>query len=339
MDEMKDILDAIVPEEGAAPDNKADNAGNTADEAENAGTAVNEAEKAGPKENEAENAGTAADSLPGGEPPQEDAREFKGADGDWVTAAEIDGIPYRRLGRKASRVMIVALPGCALNHIKISEMTAVAAVPSGYQIIEAVLPLDPDPAVNAAQETTDRCTKFLRDIYDKVKAEGAQSIYFLAYDLAVPFGILALKDKEIKRAYFISPTFRLPAALGEDGNDKAEGKLVYGPWRTETEILRGSRDDVVPEKELRHFMKNSRSHMQKIDMGHELTDDEQLNAFGRWLTGSRSGRYNDNGFIIAMAVGLLVGYLAGYLITKNSAVGLLAGADCGIILNIVYKKL
>jgi len=257
----------------------------------------------------------------------------------WVTHDEVSGITFRRLGKAAKRAMIVALPGKALDHTKISEMTAIAAIPSGYQIIEAVLPLEKEasaePADAAAESAApayseasiEASERYLDALFDKISREGFSNVYLLAYDTAVPVSIKALRHKAIKRAYFVSPDFKL------------NGTAAGGPWKIETEILRGSRDADVPEKEVRHFMKNSRSHMSRIDMGHQMTEDEQFAAFGRWLTGARSNRYTDNGFVMMMALGLLVGYLAGWFLFSNSVVGLILGAACGIIFYLVYKKI
>jgi len=310
---MEDILGAIVPEAGAEPAAAGDAVTLAGGESEESGADAG-----------MEAAASAEDDVP------------LTTDGEWVFADEVEGVSFRRLGKPAGRVMIVALPGRTLEHIRISEMTAIAAIPSGYQIIEAVLPSasykarsgeEKDATGGGYHGDVERDIHFLQTVFDRIKAEGIGNIYFMGYDTAVPVGILALKDREIRRAYFVSPDFRV------------NGEPVFGPWRVETEVLRGSRDNEVPDKDIRHFLKNSRSHLSKIDMGHHMTEEDQLAAFGRWLTGARSGRYVDNGFIIMMAVGLLVGYLAGYLITKNSAVGLMAGAACGIILNIIYKKI
>ena len=305
-EEMRDILEAMVPDESGAL--------------------------------------AGADRESGAYGADTDAEESRAAaDADdpdgWVTHDEVGGITFRRLGKAAKRAMIVALPGKALDHTKISEMTAIAAIPSGYQIIEAELPLEKE----AVSETSDAAAesaapvyseasieaseRYLDALFDKISREGFSNVYLLAYDTAVPVSIKALRHKEIKRAYFVSPDFKL------------NGTAVSGPWKIETEILRGSRDADVPEKEVRHFMKNSRSHMSRIDMGHRMTEDEQFAAFGRWLTGARSNRYTDNGFVMMMALGLLVGYLAGWFLFSNSVVGLILGAACGIIFYLVYKKI
>ena len=291
-DDMREIVEAMIPQEAEAA--AGDDVGSGA---EDAGNDESDAGKA------------------------EDARTNGTADGDWVTEEEIEGVKYRRLGRKANRAMIVVLPAPTAENIRISEMTALAAIPSGYQIVEAVIPEETEPGV-----------AFLRALYDRLEAEGIANIYFLGYDTAVPVGMQAFKDKPIRRAYFVSPVFYAKRDASFWHNDDVR-------WRIETEILRGSRDEVVPEKEIRHFMKNAPSHLSKIDMGHYLTTDDQLNAFGRWLTGARSGRYNDNGFIILMAAGLLIGYLAGWFLFKNSAAGLIAGFACGIALYFIYRKI
>ena len=291
-DDMREIVEAMIPQEAEAA--AGDDVGSGA---EDAGNDESDAGKA------------------------EDARTNGTADGDWVTEEEIEGVKYRRLGRKANRAMIVVLPAPTAENIRISEMTALAAIPSGYQIVEAVIPEETEPGV-----------AFLRALYDRLEAEGIANIYFLGYDTAVPVGMQAFKDKPIRRAYFVSPVFYAKRDASFWHNDDVR-------WRIETEILRGSRDADVPEKEVRHFMKNSRSHMSRIDMGHRMVEDDQFAAFGRWLTGARSNRYNDNGFIMMMAVGLFVGFLAGWLIFRNSTIGLIMGAACGLIFYQIYKKI
>ena len=336
-EEMQDIMDAMVVDETAEAAGAAETAGRAV-----AGTAAGDVEVTGRVAGDVETAGRAAAGTAAGD--VETAEAADDPDG-WVTYDEAGGITFRRLGKAAKRAMIVALPGEALEHTKLSEMTAIAAIPSGYQIIEAVLPME--KAAGAAQgteasrqarepesgaphytpESIEASERYLTTLFDKISREGFANVYLLAYDTAVPVCIRGLRHKEIKRAYFISPDFKL------------NGEPVREPWKVETEILRGSRDADVPEKEVRHFMKNSRSHMSKIDMGHRMVEDDQFAAFGRWLTGARSNRYNDNGFIMMMAVGLFVGFLAGWLIFRNSTIGLIMGAACGLIFYQIYKKI
>lgn len=227
----------------------------------------------------------------------------------------IDGMEVRYLGEPVSRVMLAVFPGKSFENTRIYEMAAFCTVPAGYRIYEVNLPINPEDMTEASVE---EARQMVRRMYDHVQALGADHIYLMAYDAAAEISLEALEGMGLDRTYLISPKFNIP------------GKKKLKRWKTQTEILYGINDAEVSAREVKHFEKNSTSHVTKITSGHHLTTDDELRAIRTWLTGSRQTNYNNNAFMIAMMFGVLAGYLFGSVVFGNLGIGILAGVVLGM---------
>lgn len=234
---------------------------------------------------------------------------------DGQTYDMIDGRQVCYLGEPVRRVIIAVFPGDTLEYTRIYEMAAFCTVPEGYRIYQVSLPFDRETVTEAQ---VDEARQIIRQVYDHVQSLKSEHIYLMAYDMASEIGMEALEGLSLDRTYLISPVFRIP------------GKRKLKRWRIQTEILYGIQDTEVTAKELRHFEKNSTSHVTKITAGHHLTTDDHLLAIKEWLTGNRQMTYNNNPFTIAMMFGVLAGYLFGSAFLNNFGIGILIGIVLGM---------
>ena len=230
----------------------------------------------------------------------------------------IAGAEIRCLGEAGSRVMLAVFPGKSYEHTRIFEMAAYCAVPYGYRVME----IDLTPAEAMTAETAESDRALIRAVYDKVKADGIANIYLLAYDAAAELSLEALEGQPLTRAYLVSPVFDVP------------GKKKRKTWKVQTEILYGRQDDVVSAGAIRHFEKNSTSHVTRIDAGHGLKSDDELRALRDWMTGPRRTAYSSQAFLLILLVCAFIGFFFGLFVLNNGGVGTVLGIFLGVL---VYK--
>lgn len=149
----------------------------------------------------------------------------------------------------------------------------------------------------------------LRSVYDEVRKE-YDCVYVLANSIGAYFAMLALRNRKIEKALFISPVLDMEALISdmmkragvseEELYEKGEIFLESGEvlsrkylsfvrdnpiiWKFPTEILYAEKDELVSRQTIDRFIGSHQAKLTVMENGeHWFHTDEQLAFLDNWL--------------------------------------------------------
>lgn len=177
---------------------------------------------------------------------------------------------------------------------------------------EHYAPLFPDGKVigfDYRSETPWEAAEEFQAFFDAVSA-GYDNIYLIANSIGAFFSLCALSEKQIDRAFFISPVVNMEKLICDmmtwanvTENELQERKTIntsFGEalswdylqwvrenpivWNIPTEILYGGRDNLQSLETINHFAKEHRAEVTVMENGeHWFHTDEQMAFLDRWI--------------------------------------------------------
>ena len=150
----------------------------------------------------------------------------------------------------------------------------------------------------------------IRVEYDRL-AEKYDEIYIIANSIGAYFSMLALHDRNIKKALFISPVLDMEKLIldmmswanvtEEELYKKGEIETDFGEvlsweylkftrsnpiiWNVCTEILYAEKDNLISCKTVENFVATHNANLTKMKGGeHWFHTDEQLDFLNKWMT-------------------------------------------------------
>lgn len=222
----------------------------------------------------------------------------------------INHIPAVMWGEKSSHV-IIAVHGNMSNKEDVPiEMLAKQAVKKGYQILSFDLPEHGERKKEGTPCKAKECVNDLAMVMDYAK-DNCKSISLFANSMGAYFSLLAYKNEDIERAYFLSPvvdmlkiienmmkwfqvseqqlekeqTIETPAGqklYWDDYNYVKEHPVDH--WNIPTFILYGDKDNMCDLNTVSKFADQFKGELTVVkDAEHYFHTEEQLSELNAWL--------------------------------------------------------
>ena len=228
-----------------------------------------------------------------------------------IDRIRINNIPSIIWGEKSNKVFIAVHGNMSNKEDEVIKILANEVVKNGYQVLSFDLPEHGERKDNKDYLCkVQNCVEDLKQIIKYAKTN-FDEINLWACSMGAYFSLLAYKDEEIEKSFFLSPIVDMKLVIDnmmkyagvteEELNEKQEIKTNFGPtlywdyykyvkdnpinkWDKSTFVLYGAKDNMQDEKTVKKFCEKFNCMVTVQKNGeHYFHTEEQLKVYKNWL--------------------------------------------------------